>query len=348
MKAGIFSFLTLFSAVASQAQITISHYDMPIPTSVYMYNNTGDLNSEDFTLTGANYNWDYSSATPSVNDTLNIVTVGSTPFAYQLYFNNQIQYPDHKSDYAVEGQNIDAFGQISITDRFNYFKVNGSSIEITGFGANVNGIPASVKYDTIDQQYPFLMSYNMPTHNSVGYYLLTIPTFGTYGQWIRRSVEVDGWGSLVTPNYTYSDVLRVKTTLEQRDTVFVDQFSFGQSFDRPAETHYEWFTNTDKAPVMSVTEQGGQITNVKYLAPIAASIDEKTAELTVIQLEEGLFKINSNLNLQQVRIIDLGGKQLINSSTNKNILNIKNQPKGVYILQVVTADNKTITRKIIR
>ena len=74
---------------------------MPNPTSVFMYNNTVDLTAEDFTLTGAGYNWDYSSATSSGNDTLNIVTVGSTPFAYQLYFNNQFQYPEHKSDYAI-------------------------------------------------------------------------------------------------------------------------------------------------------------------------------------------------------------------------------------------------------
>lgn len=348
MKTGIFSFLTLFTAIGMHAQITISHYDMPTPSSVFLYNNTGDLNSEDFSLTGANYNWDYSSATSSGNDTLSIVTVGSTPFAYQLYFNNQFQYPDHKSDYAVEGQDIDAFGQVTITDRFNYFKVNGSSLEITGFGANVNGIPASVKYDTIDQQYPFLMSYNMPTHNSVGYYLLTVPTFGTYGQWIRRSVEVDGWGSLVTPNYTYSDVLRVKTTLEQRDTVYVDQFSFGQAFDRPTETHYEWFTNTDKVPVMSVTLQAGQITNVKYLAPIAASIDEVVSDLTIIQIEEGLFTITTNQNIQQLVLMDLGGKQIKNNSANKNIIDLKNQPKGVYILQIVTEDNEIISRKIIR
>jgi hypothetical protein len=348
MKNTFFAFLTLFAFMSGQSQITVSHYDMPIATSVFMYNNTGDLGSEDFTLTGAGYNWDYSSATSSGNDTLNVVTVGSTPFAYQLYFNNQFQYPDHKSDYAIEGQDIDAFGQITINDRFNYFKVNGNSLEITGFGANVNGIPASVKYDTIDQQYPFLMSYNMATHNSVGYYLLTVPSFGTYGQWIRREVEADGWGSLVTPYTTYPDVLRVKTTLEQRDTVYVDQFGFGQAFDRPTEVKYEWFTNTDNAPVMSVTEQGGQITNVKYLAPIELGVDNEEVEMSIISLEEGLYKIITNGVIKQLSILEMSGKQVVNDATQRDLINIQSQSAGVYIVKVLTEDGRIMTQKIIR
>jgi hypothetical protein len=348
MKTKFLTFLTLFTFISGQSQITISYYDMPIPTSVFMYNNTGDLDAEDFTLTGANYNWDYSAATSSGNDTLSVVTVASTPFAYQYYFNNQFQFPDHKSDYAIEGQDVDAFGQVTITDRFNYFKVNGNSLEITGFGANVNGAPASVKYDTIDQQYPFLMSHNMPIHNSVGYYLLTVPSFGTYGQWIRREVEVDGWGSLETPTQSYPDVLRVKTTLEQRDTVYVDQFSFGQTFDRPTEVHYEWFTNTDNAPVMSVTEQGGQISNVKYLAPIASSVSEIKNNVSIVSLEDGVFKILVTQKIEQISIIDMNGKQIINESSQKAIVNIKNQAKGVYIIQILTEDKNIVTQKIIR
>jgi hypothetical protein len=188
----------------------------------------------------------------------------------------------------------------------------------------------------------------MPIHNSVGSYLLTVPNYGTYGQWIRREVEVDGWGSLETPMFSYPDVLRVKTTLEQRDTVYIDQFSFGQTFDRPTEVKYEWFTNTDNAPVMSVTEQGGQITNVKYLAPITASISESITDLTILTLEEGIFKIVLDFQITQLNIVDINGKEVLNETNEAGVVNIKNQSKGVYILQVITRENKLITRKIVR
>jgi len=169
----------------------------------------------------------------------------------------------------------------------------------------------------------------MATHNYVGYYLLTVPTFRTYGQGIRREVEVDGWGSLETPFTTYPDVLRVKTTLEQRDTVYVDQFGFGQAFDRPSEVKYEWFTNTDNVPVMSVTEQGGQITNEKYLAPIAAGIEEESVELSIVSLEDGLFQIVTSETVKQLQNIDINGRKITNGTTQKNMINIKNEAQGV-------------------
>ena len=350
MKASIFSFLTISTILSMNAQITISQADMPSPSSVFIYNTTSDLMSEDFSLTGANYAWDYSAATSSGNDTLSIVTVSSTPFAYQLYFNNQFQYPDHKSDYATAGQDLNVAGQVTITDRFNYFKVNSTSLEITGFGANVNGIPASVKYDTIDQQYPFLMSYNMPIHNSVGYYLLTIPTFGTYGQWIRRDVESDGWGSLVTPDFTYPSVLRVKTTLEQRDTVYVDQFGFGQTIDRPTEVLYEWFTNTDNVPVMSATVNAGQVSNVKYLMDISVSVNENNADVKILPtVNDGVFRVVSSVSkVSNIQVYDMNGKMVITVAGSTNEIDLSSFEKGIYLIKLGLDNDQIISQKVVR
>lgn len=352
MKITFLAILTVLLGTSSVAQITISHYDMPYANTVFMYHNNLDLVSEDFTLTGANYNWDYAHGTPNSNDTLNIVSVTSTPFAYQFFFNNQFQYPNHKANYAVKGQDLDVFGQVTIEDRFDYYRVNNNSLEITGFGANINGLPASVRYDTIDQVYPFLMSYNMPTHYSVGYFLTTIQTLGTYGQHIKREVEADGWGSLTTPTKTYPNTLRVKTTLYIRDTIFVDQFGFGQAINRPAEVKYEWLTQTDNVPVMSVTQNGGQITNVKYLTPIAASIDEKiTVNLKIIPTtEEGVFGIlnNDNISISSMTCYDISGKQILFQNNLPNLINLSNQPKGVYFVQLKTEQFGWITKKIYR
>ncbi len=351
MKITFLAILTVLLGFSPFAQITISHYDMPYANSVFMYHNTLDLMSEDFTMTGANYNWDYSQATPNSNDTLDIVSVTSTPFAYQFFFNNQFQYPNHKADYAIKGEDFDGFGQVTIEDRFDFYRVNNNSLEITGFGANINGIPASVKYDTIDQIYPFLISYNMPTHFSVGYFLTTIPTLGTYGQHIRREVEADGWGSLTTPTKTYPNTLRVKTTLYIRDTIFVDQFGFGQAINRPAEVKYEWLTQTDNVPVMSVTQNGAQITNVKYLTPIAASIDELSVDIQIIPTaEDGVFSIvnNDNISISSMFCYDISGKQILFENKSSNFINLTNEPNGVYLIHLKTEQFGWITQKIYR
>ena len=97
-----------------------------------------------------------------------------------------------------------------------------------GFGANINGLPASVRYDTIETIFNFPLSYGN-ADSSRAYYLASVPSLGTYGQWIR-AYEVDGWGSLQTPFQTY-DVIRIRTTIKQKDTLYVDQFQFGTAFD---------------------------------------------------------------------------------------------------------------------
>ncbi len=351
MKVVYLAILTFLLGISISAQITISHFDMPYANSVFMYHNTLDLISEDFSLTGANYNWDYSQATPNNNDTLNIVTVSSTPLAYQLFFNNPFQYPNHKADYAIAGQDLDVFGQVTIENRFDYYRVNNNSLEITGFGANINGVPASVKYDTIDQIYPFLIAYNMPTHYSSGYFLTTIPTLGTYGQHIKREVVADGWGSITTPTKTYPNTLRVKTTLYITDTIYVDQFSFGQTINRPIEVRYEWLTQTDNAPVMSVTQNGGQISNVKYLTPIAATIEESKFDLTIFPSnQEGIFNISNpqNFPISSIQCYDLFGRLLISEHYQFNSIDIRNYPNGVYLIHLESEHFGTITKKIYR
>ena len=70
------------------AQITITDTDMLQSGEMYFYSSSPDFLLVDVSLTGANYSWDNSALTVLNQDTLNAVNVTSTPFLYQLYFNN--------------------------------------------------------------------------------------------------------------------------------------------------------------------------------------------------------------------------------------------------------------------
>lgn len=326
--------ILVFIVGKNNAQITITSADMPSAGEIFIYDLSADLLAEDFSLTGPSYSWDYSGASSTSVDSTIIVSVGSTPFAYQYYFNNQFTEPDHYSDYAQEGQDVDAMGQVSISERFDYYGINSGSLEIKGFGAKVNGVPASIKYDTIDQLYPFPMTYGMAVHESSGSYLAAVPSLGTYGQWIRREVIVDGYGSLTTPNATYSNTIRVKTVLLQTDTVYVDQFGFGQTFDRPEETIYEWFTNTEHTPVMRVVVRNGQATEAKYLLEITTGVAEtEIGANSIITIDEqGLYKI-SNINpSEKVTVFNLEGKQV--GTFPANNVDLRNEGHGMYFIRV--------------
>ena len=324
------------------AQITIAETDMLQSGEMYFYSSSPDFLLVDVSLTGANFSWDNSALTVINQDTLEVAEVSSTPFAYQLFFNNSFQYPDHKADYAVTGQAVDAFGQITISNVYDYFKVDSSSLQKVGFGANINGLPASVKYDTIDQVYPLPMTFGTSDSTSA-YYLLAIPTLGAYGQWIRRKVEVDGWGDLTTPYATYSNTIRVRTTLYQRDTLYVDQFGFGTNIDRPIENIYEWFEPGSGAPIFKAVERAGALTEIKYLDTInTVSIESQFYSDWKVYPNPVINILNVEIGSEfRYEIYDIEGR-LVQKAENylSETIELAHLGRGVYTFLVKTGDKR--------
>jgi len=339
------TFLLLFIPSVLCAQITITDSEMPQAAETFYYSSSTDFLSVDVNSTGANQNWDYSSIGYLNQDSVNIVSVSSTSLAYQVNFN--IPFTAYQADYAVEGANLDAFGQITITDRFDFYKVKSSALQVVGFGANVNGIPMSVKYDTIDQIYPLSMTYGTTDSTSASY-LVSIPSLGTYGQWIRRKVEVDGWGSITTPYANYANTIRVKTTLYQKDTLFVDQFGIGTNFDRPVETIYEWYETTQGVPVFKAIERSGALTEMKYLDVLHVSITEEATE----QISYYPNPVKNSLHVAinepySYQLSNLEGKVLKNAQSESSELDFSDVPAGVYLLKLTT-ENGVKNIKIIK
>ncbi len=324
------------------AQITIGKSNFPNSGDNYIYNNATTVGI-DVSTTGANQTWDYSSLIETTSDTIIHVSVGSTPGIYQFYFNNQFIYPNYKSSYAIKGREISAFNVVTISDVFNYHKKNNSSLEMVGFGANINGLPASIKYDTIDQIYPLPMTYGT-TDSTSAYYLLDVPNMGTYGQWIKRKVEVDGWGEVTTPNQTYPQSIRVKTTLYQRDTLKTEQpFSLpGVAFDRPVQYIYEWFVLGVGSPVLSFTEQAGQITEAKYFEVNATTITENNDfEFSIFpNPTKESINISTPFDNGLMQIMDLSGRFIFDGEL-RTTFDVSNLETGSYLLIVINNNKKS-------
>lgn len=255
MKTASALLILLLSCFISSAQITITASDMPSDGDIFTYSLTPDLWNTNAASTGASYTWDFSFLTPQSQRSDTFVSVSSTPFAYQFFFNNQFLYPDHHSDHAVRlptGGGPQGGGPVSISNAFNYFRVDNDAYIQTGFGANINGVPSSIQYDPRDFIYRFPMTMGS-MDGSVADYLIVVPTLGAYGQTIDRSNEVDGWGTVITPLGSFQ-ALRLKTTITYTDTFFIDQVGFGTSFTRPPTTEYHWLTQGGGTPVLSITE----------------------------------------------------------------------------------------------
>ena len=342
ISAKLFFIIFCVLQFSSQINYPIANYSS-VGDIAYRSNFNPDLNL-DFYATGPNFNWDFSSILYSGQDSLVNAAVNQTPFAYQLFFNNIFLYPNHVANFAQKGMDIDAVPNLQITDRFDYFRTTSSTLKKVGFGANINGLPASVRYDTIETIFNFPLSYG-DADSSRAYYLASVPSLGTYGQWIRRAYEVDGWGSLQTPFQTY-DVIRIRTTIKQRDTLYVDQFQFGTTFDQPDITLLQWFSLNEGFPVLEVSFQGGFPTQSWYLDQLNVGVNKKETDLTCYPnptTGRVHFSTDNFITGFTVELVDGVGNQIFSCEECQSI-SLDHLSNGMYYAKVYSNNGQEVFR----
>lgn len=249
----ILPFFIAFLPTLLIAQITIDKNDMPNLNDTFRISTTATIGGNNPANTDTNYFWDYSQLTAVAQRLDPYSSVSSTPFAYQLYFNNGILYPKNKASYAVPGQDI-SLGTISMKKVYNFYKNSSSAYEAVGFGAEIQGLPASVRDVPVDRLYAFPLNY-MNTDSNMANFGISIPSLGYYGQNIIRIDTVDGWGTVKTPFGTFNAV-RVKSTVYRTDTTYIDQTKTGFTIPRPAETEYKWLAKGMGIPVLTIIDRG--------------------------------------------------------------------------------------------
>jgi hypothetical protein len=261
MKKIFFLSLVILFTTTLFAQITITDSDMPTANDTVRLSTTVNIQGGDPVLTGANFNWNFANLVPSAQNLDTFFTVGSTPIAYQFYFNNNILYPAHKASFAFRGIDI-GIPQVPITEVFNYVKNSSSAYDNVGFGSKISGVPSSTRNLPVDREYEFPMNYN-DNHISNSEFGITVPGFGYYGESMTRTDTVDGWGTVTTPYGTFN-CLRVKSILEKIDTTYIDLISFGTTVNRPEEIEYKWLAAGMGVPVLKIVTTSGFVSQIEY------------------------------------------------------------------------------------
>lgn len=351
MKISCSLLLTLVGLHVASAQITIDQPDMPSANDTVVISSTLDQWSIDPTLTDTNYFWDFSFLTHTNIKLDTFKAVSSFPFGYQVYFNNQAQYPTHKANFGVRGQDISIPNFISITDVHDFYKVDNGGYKNVGYGATLEGFPISVRNIPIDTVYKFPLNYG-DSYTSHSESSLNIPTIGYYGREKDVIAEVDGWGTVQTPYGTF-DALRVKLTIDQVDTVYATDFSFGLRIPRPTEIQYHWLTNGQKIPVLQINTSLGLITSIRYKDfPRDVSTEEFAKfEFTLYPnpAQEYITVTLPEHGASFVEIKSMDGKLITqhkNEGGNSVKINTSSLSAGVYLIQVHQNGN-TATRKFV-
>jgi hypothetical protein len=259
-----FTFLMLVAVTTSQAQIEIGPSDMPVRGDTLRYRaSTGT--GIDLALTGENVVWDFSGMSIGAEGADTLLSLSSFSQLYQISFNNNLLFPQHSANYGVLGN---GFGipipipGFQIQDAYDFYKITNSGFRNVGLGVNVSNFPLTSRRIPVDVIHRFPMRFgNVDT--SLSSFNIAVPSLLYFGQDQVRASVVDGYGTLILPGNTF-EVLRQRSVLTRRDTIFVEQVGFGFRFPEPETVEYRWVAKGMKAPVLFVTTVGGAITSVRF------------------------------------------------------------------------------------
>jgi hypothetical protein len=254
---------------------------------------TSDFNV-DFSSTGANWTWDFSSLVAESQTLLDFTDMSSAPFIVNIIY-GPFAAPEYQATYFMPNDDIplDQAGGIlpvNITDIFQYSKVDASKITSLGYAMSVDGTDIPFKSDTIETRYEFPMMYQN-TYTSNGYTNMDLNPIQDiiWRQSRTRDVEVDGWGTMSTPYGTFQ-TLRVKHTITETDSIYIDLFGgpIWIPLPIPDSYIYEWWTNGEKEAILRIETSafGGNevVTGVEFrddFDPSLASIKEEIVEVEV-------------------------------------------------------------------
>ncbi len=247
----ILIFFVVFSTLQLSGQITITTNDMPSPGDTIRKSVSFSTAGIDFTLTGDDYVWDFSSLSTLYQSVDTFVSVSSVPFLYQFVF-----IPNIIANVAQKFPGIDTLG-LPVTDPYIFFKNSSSSFNDVGFAITVNEIPIPLKFDDADIIYKFPVEYGNVDSSYSGVEF-GINDLGFISIERKRVNETDGWGTLTTSYGTF-DVLRMKSTVEETDSIYIDSLGFGTTLDR-FYIEYKWMANGFDDPVLQITEEGPLVT----------------------------------------------------------------------------------------
>ncbi|MFB6257488.1 MAG: T9SS type A sorting domain-containing protein [Flavobacteriales bacterium] len=355
------AFFLFFGAIVlpGMGQTVLNGDNMTDAPAQYVYSiaSQGPL-TPPLSKNGQNTSWDYTDMDRLGQSIDSFFTVANTPLAYRTKFDNPLQ-PDYEADHAFhlpERASDSIQLPVEVEDRYNYYKETSTGYELLGFGARINGLPTSSKYDPKDRVYPFPLQYGA-TDSS--YAQLTFDAIsGFYYEQQRWRVDtVDGEGTLVTPYRTYNACLRVKTHLLIRDSLKSDSLGIDTAIYRPERIIYEWLTPADSVPVLRIVERGGVVNRVEYRDTLqSSSISTKNegkdgVRVYPVPAQKRVHVRVPDPDKKRLQLWSMKGKRLqsrtIPSRTDRIQLDLRPYPAGVYML-LLEGKNGVIRKKLVK
>ncbi len=255
------------------AQVSIDQNSFPDAGESSIFSTSNELQI-DFSSTGANYTWDYTSLTPAAQETVNYSGPGDLSGLASILFGSfaptqyKITFFMPYADLPID--QLGAFLPIPINDVNVYHRKTADSLTQTGYSFDFSGTVVAFRSDTIEKVYDFPLNYG-DSYASRGFTEMNLnPIMNIiWRQYRQRASEVDGWGQISTPYGTF-DALRIHHTIHELDSIYANLGGGGTwlPLTVPVTHLYEWRTPSENEAILSIqtNEIAGneQVTRVKY------------------------------------------------------------------------------------
>lgn len=339
------------------AQITVTATDFANAGDTVRMSKTTDP-SIDFTSTGANFSWDFSSLTAESQSLTEFIDMSNASTFVNFVFGG-FAPPKYQASYYLPSTDIplaqmSSFLPVTIDNVYQFSRKTADSITSVGFALSIDGNEVPFKSDTIETRYAFPLNYGN-THSSKGYTNLDMnPIYDAiWRQHRQRDSEVDGWGNIITP-YGSFDALRIKHTITEIDSL---RISFGGSpfwvnLPIPDSYIYEWWTNGEKEAVMRIETRlvGGNevVSNIEYRDNYLG-LDAAVNEISELDVEVYPNPVSDQLNVKGINdsftctVIDLNG-QVVSTFVDQLVLDLTDLNTGEYILWINSAAGNKLHR----
>jgi hypothetical protein len=290
---------------------------------------TGPVTTETVAATGPNSVWDFSSLTALTDVSSAYFGMDDASFTIQFSFNDA----DHFTEFMlpeIEGIDLPISGASVI---WNY---TNTAYSTDGMGIATEFIDLPVAYIDPDETLPLPLVFGASLDDD-SQLALDVPTQFFYGSIQNRTVEVDGWGSLILPGGTF-DVLRVKTVITGSDSINVPAIEIGFSIPKD-QTIYAWYAANEDTPVLSILEIAGIPLQATFKdgAPVTAIAEAFVEPFSIV----GPVPVRNRVRLrgvqsgQSLQVMDAMGRTLRTVTVDSQLsVSLEGLAKGTYFLQV--------------
>lgn len=336
--------VSLVTPFCLSAQITITKNDLPMGGDVLAQENATFIGTFDETDTGANHVWNFDETNLTLTGNIQqteCVDISTTPFAYQIFFNSPFD-SEHNSDFAVGlaslGGNMQGL-PITLEDIYSYYQNSNSRYAIVGVGATVSGIPIPQQASPVDIVYDYPVAFG-DNQTSVSQQIIQIPSLGYRKTDQTRVNVVDGWGTVNFFGTSYN-ALRIKTTINASDSIYVDMLGFGFQFDRPEAIEYKFLVHEWMVPLVQVNYTAGANTGVlvasqpinvlESTAPQFAVFPNPTTDFLTVKWEGAVNVPYAVFNMEGKRVRE-------GVLSNNSQVHVSELANGLYFLKTATSE----------